>query len=224
MTESLAEFLTSLTGNDYLTLFLLSAIPLTELRGALIIMGGMPEVNRALGTLCCIAGSAVIVFPVVMLVRPVINRLKASERLAVIGKGIEANLEDRAKGVHTVAKKSKGRASNDLGKCLGLFLFVALPLPMTGAWTGAAIGGMTDIPVWKAGLSVISGNVVAAGCLLVLLAVIPAQYIDILLLGFAALAVALFCSWVAVRLHTRKKRAKPASSKRAAEISADSTE
>ena len=89
MTESIAEALTSLTGNDYLTLFLLSAIPLTELRGALIIMGGMPEVNRALGTLCCIAGSAAIVLPVILLVRPVINRLKENERLAAGGGGEE---------------------------------------------------------------------------------------------------------------------------------------
>lgn len=213
MTESIAEFLTSLTGNDYLTLFMLSAIPLTELRGALIIMGGMPDVNRALGTLCCIAGSAVIVLPVILLVRPLINRLKASERLAVVGKGIEANLDDRAKSVRTVASKSEGHLSADFGKWLGLFLFVALPLPMTGAWTGSAIAGMTDIPVWKAALAVILGNAVAAGCLLLLLATVPAQYIDILLIAFAALAVALFCSWVLVRLRARTKKAKKAGSR-----------
>lgn len=208
MTESIAEALTSLTGNDYLTLFLLSAIPLTELRGALIIMGGMPEVNRALGTLCCIAGSAAIVLPVILLVRPVINRLKENERLAAVGKGIEANLADRAKSVHKVAKKGKGRFSADFGKFLGLFVFVAIPLPMTGAWTGAAIGGMLDMPVWKAALAVVLGNAAASLVLLALLAFVPGEYIDILLLAFAALAVALFASWVLMRLHARRRRKK----------------
>ena len=204
MTESIAEALTSLTGNDYLTLFLLSAIPLTELRGALIIMGGMPEVNRALGTLCCIAGSAAIVLPVILLVRPVINRLKENERLAAVGKGIEANLADRAKSVH----KGKGRFSADFGKFLGLFVFVAIPLPMTGAWTGAAIGGMLDMPVWKAALAVVLGNAAASLVLLALLAFVPGEYIDIMLLAFAALAVALFASWVLMRLHARRRRKK----------------
>lgn len=56
LSESIAEFLREFTGSDYLTLFLLSAIPLTELRGALIIMGGMSGVNRVLGF--CVAWRA----------------------------------------------------------------------------------------------------------------------------------------------------------------------
>ncbi len=85
LSESIAEFLREFTGSDYLTLFLLSAIPLTELRGALIIMGGMSGVNRVLGFLCCVAGSAVIVPPVILLVRPLIHGLKSTRRLKSMG-------------------------------------------------------------------------------------------------------------------------------------------
>ena len=57
MTADIAEFLSRLAGgNDYLTLFLVSLCPLLELRGALILMGGMEGVNAILGMLCCVAG------------------------------------------------------------------------------------------------------------------------------------------------------------------------
>ena len=44
----------------------------------------------------------------------------------------------------------------------GLFIFVAIPLPGTGAWTGSLIAAMLDIPLKKAFPAVALG-VVAAG-------------------------------------------------------------
>ena len=146
LSESIAEFLREFTGNDYLTLFLLSAIPLTELRGALIIMGGMSGVNRVLGFLCCVAGSAVIVPPVILLVRPLIHGLKSTRRLKSMGGRLESGIASCAEAVQNTAKRAERSGGGLWGKLLGLFGFVALPLPMTGAWTGAAIGGMMNLP------------------------------------------------------------------------------
>ncbi len=48
---------------------------------------------------------------------------------------------------------------------LGLFLFVGIPLPGTGAWTGALAAAFLDMPLRKAMPSIVAG-VVLAGCIM----------------------------------------------------------
>jgi len=50
-------------------------------------------------------------------------------------------------------------------KYLGLLLFVAIPLPGTGAWTGALAAAFLDMPLRKAMPSIILG-VILAGCIM----------------------------------------------------------
>ena len=47
---------------------------------------------------------------------------------------------------------------------LGLFLFVAVPLPSTGAWVGSLIANFLHLPLKKAWLPLALG-VLAAGCI-----------------------------------------------------------
>ena len=48
MAETIVEFFRNLFGNDYITLFFVSAIPFVELRGAILIgLGGMAKIGRA---------------------------------------------------------------------------------------------------------------------------------------------------------------------------------
>jgi uncharacterized membrane protein len=62
----------------------------------------------------------------------------------------------------------------------GLALFVAVPLPVTGAWTGAMAGWLLGIPFWQA-LASIAIGVCAAGCIMTALS----------LMGWVGLAIAL---------------------------------
>lgn len=50
-------------------------------------------------------------------------------------------------------------------KYLGLMLFVGVPLPGTGAWTGALAAAFLDMPLRKAMPSIVAG-VVLAGCIM----------------------------------------------------------
>lgn len=50
---------------------------------------------------------------------------------------------------------------------IGLFLFVAVPLPGTGAWSGALIATLLEMPKGKALLS-ITGGVLAAGIIMLI--------------------------------------------------------
>ena len=193
MTAVIAEFLSRLAGgNDYLTLFLVSLCPLLELRGALILMGGMEGVNAILGMLCCVAGGSVVILPMILAIRPVIKRLKKSGRLERLGNALELHLSDRAQSVQS---KARGGAASDGKRFVGLMTFVAVPLPMTGAWTGSAVGGVLGIPVWKAALAVFLGNFVAAGILTLLVTFTPVQYLDFYLGAFVIFALAVALSY-----------------------------
>lgn len=54
------------------------------------------------------------------------------------------------------------------GCYLGLILFVAIPLPLTGAWSGAVAAFLFNIPFWKA-FSLIAIGVMLAGLIVLLL-------------------------------------------------------
>lgn len=205
MTETIANFFLSWTHNDYLTLFIISIIPIVELRGAIVIMGGM-DVNAIAGMFCCVAGSSVMIIPLILLIRPLIRKLKKSKNFAKFGRKMEENLSDRAPDVESDGGAIKKKMSPDAKKFWGLFIFVAIPLPMTGSWTGSAVGSILDFKLWKAALAVFLGNIVAAGILTLLVWFVPGGYIDFFLYGFVILAVALFVTLFFTRSARRERK------------------
>ncbi len=219
MTQSIVEFFSSITHNDYLTLFLISIIPIIELRGAIVIMTGMTDINAIAGMFCCIAGSTVMILPIILLIRPMLRKMKQTKWFRKLGNKLEENLADRAEAAKleeleeaNVGErgKKKQKLSPDAKKFIGLFTFVAIPLPLTGAWTGSALGGFLDFKVWKAALAVFLGNIVAGAILTGLSVVIPENYVDIFLYGFVVLAVAIAVMLFFGRSKRKEKKIKEA--------------
>ena len=58
-------------------------------------------------------------------------------------------------------KAEKNREKIEKYSFFGLCLFVAIPLPATGAWTGSLVAAMIDMKFWKAVLSAFIGVLVA---------------------------------------------------------------
>lgn len=211
MIQELITQISNAIGNPYLTLYVISIIPIVELRGAILFMPYMFDTlgEMMLGMLCCIAGSTTVIVPLILITRPLIKKLRRSKLFSKIGKRMEANLSDRAESAYDEekieereAKHNRKPLSKDTKKFLGLFVFVAVPLPMTGAWTGSCIGSFLDFPVWKASLAVFFGNIVAGLILTTIAYFLPRQYADVFLYGFVVLAVA-----IAVTLYfSRSKR------------------
>ena len=168
MTETIITFFRELTGNDYLTLFIISILPIVELRGGIIFMGGM-DVNMFVGMLCCVAGSSLMTLPLIVAIRPLVSRMRNSKAFGRLGIALEECLTDRASDVDKGVEKWVG-ISTDAKKFLGVMLFVAVPLPMTGSWTGSAVASILDFKVWKAVLAVFVGNIIAGGILTAMMA------------------------------------------------------
>lgn len=210
MTQTIVDFFQSITGNNYLTLFLISIIPIIELRGAIILIAGMPDVHRIAGMFVCFAGSSVVIIPLLLCLRPILNKLKKTKVFGKIAAFFEDLFQSRADGVNKKAQEGKmtKKLSSDAKKFLGLALFVGVPLPFTGAWTGSGVGAFMDFKLWKAALAVFIGNFIAACILTLLTAFIPVKYIDIILYAFLALVVlSLVISFTVAVIKRKKKKA-----------------
>ena len=129
--------------------FLVGMTPILELRGAipLGVAAGLPPVAAAVAAM---AGNLVPVPFLLLLVRRVFRLLRG---ISWLGPRIDA-LERRA--------HLKGRTVKKY-RTAGLVLLVAIPLPGTGAWTGALVADVLDIRM-RTALPAIAVGVVIAGC------------------------------------------------------------
>jgi len=131
-----------------LKVFLISTLPVIELRGAIpyAISLGMYPLHAAL---LCIGGSMVPVPFLLFFLKPFFARLR---NIYVIRK-FEAWLIKRT-------ERKAGRIKRY--SMLGLILFVAIPLPSTGVWTGAIAAALFNLRIKHAFFAIFAGNVIAA--------------------------------------------------------------
>ena len=129
--------------------FVMAMVPVVELRGAipLGVAAGLPPVAAAVTAM---AGNLVPVPFLLLLVRQVFRLLRG---ISWLGPRIDA-LERRA--------HMKGRTVKKY-RTAGLVLLVAIPLPGTGAWTGALVADVLDIRMRTALPAIALGVVIAGG-------------------------------------------------------------
>lgn len=146
MLELIVNFLKDIP-KEFLVM-IVSALPVSELRGAipLALSLGMP-LPKAFWL--SVAGNCVIVIPALFLFEPVSGRLR---RFKPWARFFEWLFERTRKKADTVQRY----------EALGLFLFVAIPLPMTGAWTGIIAATLFKIRFRYALISILAG-VLCAG-------------------------------------------------------------
>lgn len=109
MIQDLITQISDAIGNPYLTLYVISIIPIIELRGAILFMPYLFDSiqEMMLGMLCCIAGSTTVIVPLILITRPFLRKLRRSKWFSKIGKRMEANLADRAESAYSEEKNEK---------------------------------------------------------------------------------------------------------------------
>ena len=139
----------------YLIVFLVSMVPLIELRGAVPI-GLSPAFGDALPIIplyiTCIIGNMLPVPIIFFFARKVL--VWGSDK-KFIGKFFTFCLEKGEKG----GKKLQEKAGK--GLYVALFIFVGIPLPGTGAWTGTLAASLLDMDFKKSIIAVMAGVVLA---------------------------------------------------------------
>ena len=133
--------------------FLISMIPLLELRGGLL-AASLLKISAAKAIPLCIVGNIIPIPFILLFIKQIFKVLKKTK----IFRGLIIKLEDRAM-----------RKSNQVKKYefWGLMLFVGIPLPGTGAWSGALIATLLKMPKTRALLSIFCG-VITAGIIMLI--------------------------------------------------------
>lgn len=158
----MTEFIQNLIGNDLLATIIMSFVPLIELKGGIIFARGVGfSFFEALGL--TYLGSTAVFFPIFFLLVPILNLLKKIKWFNAFATKVECYFQDKATEIIEERKKKHGdsKLSETLLKQLGVFIFVAIPLPMTGIWTGTAIAVFLGLSFKKAILPAVVGNLVA---------------------------------------------------------------
>lgn len=179
MTDIIVNFLKSITDNGALLTLFSSMIPLIELKGA-IPVGITMGLSLPFSAAIAYCGSTLVVVPVFFLLIPVFDLLKKIPFVKRFVEKVETMLRSKAE---SLAKKSRGNAEATALKILkwGLFIFVAVPLPVTGVWTGTAIAVFLNIKFRHAVLPLALGNLVAGSLITALIAIIGADNANIVL-------------------------------------------
>ena len=133
----------------YLTMFGLAMVPVSELRGAipLGLAYGIPWYECYI--LCCIANFIPVPF-ILLFIKKVIKWMGESK--VEFFKKVSLWIQNKA-------DKNKDKV-NRYG-VFGLILFVAIPLPMTGAWTGALVAAVTNMKFGRAVICCLAGILIA---------------------------------------------------------------
>lgn len=151
MAEKIALWIGGIFGagaGKVLGVFFVAMLPVIELRGAI-------PVGYALGLswqttlLCAIVGNLLPIPFILILLKHVFNWMKKHN----VGRKLVLKLE----------KKAQSRSDRVMKyEFFGLMLFVAIPLPGTGAWTGALVASVMEMNRKQAFLSIFLGVLIAS--------------------------------------------------------------
>lgn len=194
MADKIAEFLLNLTHSNLLSILLISAFPLIELKGAIPI-GAKLGVSLWQTAGLAYLGSTLVCIPVFFLLIPIFNLLKKIPFIKRFIEKVESVLYGKAK---KIALKAKGVDDEKYARRLmarALLIFVAVPLPVTGVWTGTAIAVFLGFKFKEAVFSLAIGNLIA-GAIITLLTFFFKDYVDYIILGLAVLAVVMLVFFI----------------------------
>lgn len=152
MLGTLTSFFLHTTLGKILITFFVSMVPIIELRGAIPIATGLGLAPQ-------------IAIPVA-----IIGNLIPIPFIILFIKKIFAWMRKVSPKLNSVVDKMEAKAEKNKEKVLkyafwGLVLFVAIPLPGTGGWTGALVAAMLDMPLKKAFPAIMLG-VLGAGIII----------------------------------------------------------
>ncbi len=148
MSERVIDFFSSIISSRELVVFVVSMLPIVELRGAIPLAVFQFKFDILKAFLLSVGGNLLIVVPLVFLMDLAEKHFR---KYALLDRWM-SRLFERAKKRGGYVEKYKS---------LGLFLFVAIPLPGTGAWTGALVAYLLSMDKKIAFISIALGVVMA---------------------------------------------------------------
>lgn len=158
MVNSIVQYIVDIFGGtipSQLIVFIVSMIPILELRGSILAAGFM-DISFLETYIVAVIGNLLPIPFILIFIKKILDWMKTTNAFSRIANGIEKRALSK-------------REQIDKYGYFGLFLFVAIPLPGTGAWTGALLAVLLGMKGRKAFIPIALG-VMAAGLVMSLLA------------------------------------------------------
>lgn len=141
--ENMPSFLT-----PEAAVFLISMVPILELRGGLL-LATVLKIPMLQAVIACVIGNIIPIPFILLFIRQIFKWLKKTK----LFRPLIEKLENRAMGKSDQIKRYE---------FLGLLLFVGIPLPGTGAWTGALIASLLEVDIKKSSIAILCGLFMAS--------------------------------------------------------------
>jgi uncharacterized membrane protein len=163
-----------------LAVFVTSMLPVIELRGALPLAINVFHIAWPKAFLISFVGNLIPIPCILWLLRPLVNIVS---KIKPFGKFFTWLFErTRRRGNKLITKYEE----------IGLLAFVAIPLPMTGAWTGALIAFLFGLD-FKKSLLIIAIGVLIAGAIVTCLCLLG--WLGAVIAGIGFIFLAIFGFW-----------------------------
>lgn len=189
--QTVLDFLNRVFVYPEIVTTLIAILPIVEARLAIPIGLGL-GMGYIKSWLFAFVGSSLIVPLLLLVLIPFVKWLAKTKLFHKLGEVVYEKFESKSKSVGEADEDDEVppeiRRKRDLKKMLGVFVFVAIPLPLTGVWTGSAVASIVKLPYGKAVASVIAGNLVASLIILLLCRFFNA-YINYIILALALIAI-----------------------------------
>ncbi len=155
MTENLVKSIVGLFGGlalipfgKEIIVFIISLMPILELRGGLI-AASLLDLNPIVSYIICIIGNVIPVPFILWFINIILDKMRKSKRFKKVAKWLDKKVD-----------KHKGQIEKY--GFWGLVLFVGIPLPGTGAWTGCLIAAVLEMDRKKAFIAAMIGIFMAS--------------------------------------------------------------
>ena len=207
ITNAIIEFFqNAFNNNSILTILFISIFPIIELRGAIPVAVKL-QMPWYEGLFYSWLGSSLIVPILLLLLMPILNAMKRSRWFKSLAHTIEGEFKGKADKIQTKADAEASAHKSLAKKMLGVFAFVALPLPLTGVWTGSAVAVFLGLKFWQALPVILVGNLMA-GAIMAVLSYCFSAYVDTILAVFFVLIIVLVLFYIVkivVKIRKNKK-------------------
>lgn len=193
MTETVSSFFSDLFNNNVvLATILIALVPLIELKGAIpfgtsVRFWGEYALSIWVSLLLSLIGCFIITVVLALVFKPIYNVIKDKKFFKSI---IDFFTSSAKKKSEEISEDSKGMSDKKKLwiKLVSIFVFVAIPVPGTGVYTGTCLAIFAGLNFWQTVLSVTCGNVVAGLIITTICAIFP-EFTTIIFYAFIIIMV-----------------------------------
>ncbi|MBQ4542155.1 MAG: small multi-drug export protein [Clostridia bacterium] len=167
MSEWIKELFVAIFGtNSSLATIIISMIPIVELRGAIPFgsatsFWGEHALELWESLLFSLLGSTLVCVILTFLFWPIFKWLKQTKAFKKLALWVENKLNNKAENINNKTENEKDAKKIKWLKIIGIFGFVAIPLPLTGVWTGTCLALFIGLNKKETMSTVVLGNIVA---------------------------------------------------------------